>query len=91
MSGTTKESQFSAALALFFTKLSRAKPAWYSVKEVSSDVPSLPSLLGIDYTSMILLFHFAGFAGPGGKVFSADKFNTFISLNELGQVLECTH
>jgi hypothetical protein len=24
-------------------------------------------------------------------VFSADKFNTFISLNNLGQILECTH
>jgi hypothetical protein len=92
MSGTTKESHFSAALTLFFTKLSTAKPAWYRIKALSSDIPSLPTLLGLNNETMImLLFHFAGFAGPGGKVFSADKFNTFISLNNLGQVLEYAH
>jgi hypothetical protein len=88
MSGTTKESHFSTVLTLFFTKLSTAKPAWYSIKALSSDTPSL---LGLNYKTMIMLLHFAGFAGPGGKVFSADKLNTFISLNSLGQVLEGTH
>jgi hypothetical protein len=67
MSGTTKESYFSAALTLFFTKLSTAKPAWYSIKALStSTIPSLPAtlLLGLNYETMIMLFHFAGFAGP---------------------------
>jgi hypothetical protein len=91
MSGTTKESHFSAALTLFFTKLLTSKPAWYSIKTLSSDIPSLPTLLGLNYKTMIMLFLFTGFAGPGGKVLSADKFNTFISLNNLGQVLECSY
>ena len=91
MPGITKESHFSAALTLFFSKLSTAKPAWYSVKVFSKDAPSLPSLLGMNYETMLMVFHFAGFAGPGGKSFSADKFNTFISLNNLDSVLECTH
>jgi hypothetical protein len=77
MSGTTKESHFSAALMLFFTKLSTAKPAWYSIKALSSDIPSLPTLLGLNYETMIMLFDFAGFAGPSGKVFSADKYFYF--------------
>jgi hypothetical protein len=91
MSRSPKESHFSIALAMFFTKLSTAKPTWYSVKPLTCDVPSLPSLLGMDYKNMILLFYFAGLAGSGGKVFSADKFNTFISQNNLGHALECTH
>jgi hypothetical protein len=55
MSGTTKESHFSAALMLFFTKLSTAKAAWYSIKALSSDIPSLPTiLLGLNYETMII-------------------------------------
>jgi hypothetical protein len=92
MSGTTKESHFSAVLTLFFTKLLMAKPAWYSIKALSSDIPSLPSLfLGMNYETMIMLFHFTGL-GPGGKVFSADKVNYFYFAEQFGPgVLECTH
>jgi hypothetical protein len=88
MSGTTKESHFPAALMLFFTK--SQQPNQHGTA-LSSNIPSLPSLLGMNYETMIMLFHFAGFAGPGGKVFLTEKFNTFISRNNLGQVLECAH
>ena len=77
---SVEESDFCKALVRFISSCIPAKSCWYSLKVVSSDIPSLPEALGLSYESMMYMLQCCGLAGrrkDGDWIFFPQKFCTF--------------
>jgi hypothetical protein len=90
MSDQHTESLFLSFLKSFLISFADKPAVWYSLKPISNDIPSLPSLLSLSYEQMLHVFDVCGLWDVSGNYFKAKKLAFFIDSNSLKQVVEHT-
>ena len=80
---SVEESDFCRALVKFISLCKPSKSCWYSLKVVSLDIPCLPEVMGLSYSSMMYMFQCCGLACRRNDAddwkFLSNKFSNFQS------------
>ena len=85
-------SDFSKVLVHFIAACAGSKACWYSLRVISNDVPNLPEVMGLSYSSMMYMFECCGLASRRTDTsewnFLPMKFTHFMNKNDLLKVTD---